>query len=54
MGQFLPAVLNSARRMAFTTLDITTPTVLETHLLFHSIATVEEVIKAKIPKYFRS
>lgn len=37
LGQFLQTVINSARRTTGTSLDITTPSVLEVQLFFHSI-----------------
>lgn len=53
-SKFLQTVLNCTRREFVTMMGTTTPFVLETHLLFHSIRMVEQSIEAKTLRCFCS
>lgn len=53
-GHFLQPVLNSANRGALATLIITARSVLEVHMLRHSILMVEKAVEAKDLKCTRS
>lgn len=51
-GRFLLTVLSFVPRSAFATLNITTPSVLEVHILYHSIGMVAKDMQSKAHKYF--
>lgn len=48
MGQLPQIILKSAHRVAHSTLNIPTPSVLKVHMLFRSMVTVEEAIPAGV------
>lgn len=54
MNQFLQTILNYARRGAVATLDISTPSVPEVRMFFHSSEMIEKVMQRKAPKCFFS
>lgn len=52
--QHLQLVLKSTRRGSIARLDITTPSIVEVRMVFHSKAVVEKAIQAKTLKSSRS